>query len=51
MQQFEVKALKAQSVVVLKLDAASSDDARNQATQQGVRVISVHALRQGWMPA
>ena len=51
MQQFEVKALKAQSVVVLKLDAASSDDAHNQATQQGVRVISVHALRQGWMPA
>ena len=51
MQQFEVKALKAQSVVVLRLDAASSDDARNQATQQGVRVISVHALRQGWMPA
>lgn len=51
MQQFEVKALKAQSVVVLKLDAASSDDARSQATQQGVRVISVHALRQGWKPA
>ncbi|MFO1381843.1 MAG: type II secretion system F family protein [Chitinivorax sp.] len=51
MQQFEVKALKAQSVVVLRLDAASSDDARNQATQQGVWVISVHALRQGWMPA
>jgi len=51
MQQFEVKALKAQSVVVLRLDAASSDDARSQATQQGVRVISVHALRQGWMPA
>lgn len=47
MQQFEVKALKAQAVVVLRLDAASSEDARLQATQQGARVISVRPLQQG----
>ena len=48
MQQFEVKALKAQAVVVLKLDAASSDDARQQASQQGVRVIAVRPLQAGF---
>ena len=47
MQQFEVKALKAQAVVVLRFDAASSEDARLQATQQGARVISVRPLQQG----
>lgn len=47
MQQFEVKALKAQAVVVLRLDAASADDARLQAQQQGARVISVEPLQQG----